>query len=348
MQVKTVTLQNLIKKVSKMGVNKNIGITEYYYLTGCGDKLSITATDGNNFIEASVKTECDNIDVIVQSDSFAKIIDKTTKEVVELTVNPDHLEFIGNGTYKIPIYTGEDYPVPNYDKFKMADGFKVGIDDLKSITTVNKAAVANSPTGGSLNGYLVTPVGTITTDEKRVCFNDRVKSETPILLSKEMVNLITTISDLDIGVKYQDGQVYIASESVQIVGPELEGKETFPDTSYLIEQMDNVFNECKINKSVVVKALERLAIFVSPFDKSELIMIAEEDFIQFETYEDSFEVVNLTRKLEDSVEVAVSSNNLKEVLNSLPQEEVKLGFVGDSFIVLEVPHTKVIVATCES
>ena len=34
MQIKTVTLQNLIRKVSKCGTNKNIGITEYYYLEG--------------------------------------------------------------------------------------------------------------------------------------------------------------------------------------------------------------------------------------------------------------------------------------------------------------------------
>ena len=347
MQIKTVTLQNLIRKVSKCGTNKNIGITEYYYLEGGKGKLSITATDGVNYIEASVKEDCESIDVIVQAETFSKIVDKTTKEIIELSVNEDHLELKGNGTYKVPIFVGEDYPTPDYSKFEDTEGFNVGIDDLKSIITVNKAAVSNSPTGGALNGYLITPNSTVTTDGRRICFNDRVKSEEPILLSKEIVNLMSTITDLDVTIKYSKGQILVESENSKIVGTELEGKETYPDTSAIVEQMNNVTNVCKINKSVVVKALERLAIFISPFDKSELVMIAEDDFIQFETFEDSFEIVNLANKLDDSIEVVINSTNLKELLNGLPNEDVKLGFVSDIFITLEQPHIKVVLATCE-
>ena len=60
-------------------------------------------------------------------------------------------------------------------------------------------------------------------------------------------------------------------------------------------------------------------------------MIAEDDFIQFETFEDSFEIVNLANKLDDSIEVVINSTNLKELLNGLPNEDVKLGFVSDIF-----------------
>ena len=91
MQIKTVVLQNLIKKVSKMGTNKNLGITEYYNLVGENGKLSIVATDGVNYIEASVKEECEDINVIIQAETFAKIIDKTTKEFVDINVEVDHV-----------------------------------------------------------------------------------------------------------------------------------------------------------------------------------------------------------------------------------------------------------------
>ena len=347
MQIKTIVLQNLIKKVSKMGTNKNLGITEYYNLVGEHGKLSIVATDGVNYIEASVKEECEDINVIIQAETFAKIIDKTTKEFVDINVEIDHVVLKGNGTYKIPIYVGESYPTPDYSKFDTIEGFKVGIDDIKSIGIINKSAVSTSPNGGALNGYLMTPNGVVTTDEKRICFNDRVRSTEDILLSKELVTLIGTITDLDVVVRYNEGQIYIESETTKIFGNELEGKETYPDTSSILDQFNNVVNRCRISKSVVIKALERIALFVSPFDKYECSMIAEDNTIQFETFEGSFEEVHVVEKLDEFIEVIINSINFKELLNGLSQEEVNLGFVEDQFITLEQPHVKIVMSTCE-
>ena len=347
MRIKTNMLQQLVKKVSKMGTNKGIGISEYYYILGGEGELSIFATDGNNHIKSTVKESCENISVIVQSETFSKIVEKTTKEYIELQMKEDCLQLQGNGTYKVPIFTGEDYPIPDYEDFKKVEGFVVGIDDLKSIAVVNKSAVSNSPNGGALNGYLITPNGVVTTDERRICFNDRVKSDESILLSKEVVNLISSITDLDVRIYYNNGQVMLESDTTVIVGAELEGKETFPNTQGIYDQFDNKTISCTINKSVVVKALERIGVFINPFDKGEMVLIAEDSQLQFETFEDSYEIVNIPEKLNDNVEVVVNSINLKELLNGLPNEQVKFGFVNDQFITLEQPHVSIILATCE-
>ena len=347
MRIKTSVLQNLVRKVSKCGVNKNIGITEYYYIQGKDGQLSVLATDGVNYIKAKVKEEVDDIDVIVQADTFAKIVDKTSKDVIELELEEDCLQLVGNGTYKIQIYTGEEYPQPDYSKFDNIEGIKVGIDDIKSIGTVNKSAVSNSPHAGALNGYLLSENGVVTTDERRICFNDRVKSEEKILLSREIVNLINSITDVDVVIKYIEGQVLIESEGTVIFGVELEGKEMFPDVSSVISRFKNKVNVCTINKSVVTKALERIAIFVSPYDKGELVLISEDNILQFQTFEDSYEVINVPETQKEIVEVGINSVNLKELLNGIPVEQVKLGFVDDIFVTLEVPHIKIALATVE-
>lgn len=347
MRIKTSVLQNLVRKVSKCGVNKNIGITEYYYIQGKDGQLSVLATDGVNYIKAKVKEEVDDIDVIVQADTFAKIVDKTSKDVIELELEEDCLQLVGNGTYKIQIYTGEEYPQPDYSKFDNIEGIKVGIDDIKSIGTVNKSAVSNSPNAGALNGYLLSENGVVTTDERRICFNDRVKSDEKILLSREIVNLINSITDVDVVIKYIEGQVLIESEGTVIFGVELEGKEMFPDVSSVISRFKNKVNVCTINKSVVTKALERIAIFVSPYDKGELVLISEDNILQFQTFEDSYEEINIPETQKEKVEVGINSTNLKELLNGIPMEQVKLGFVDDIFVTLEVPHIKIALATVE-
>lgn len=348
MKLKTTVVQNLMKKVKKVNINKIIGISEYYYLQGGPTGLNIYATDGNNHIKVSCEDSCEILELIVHAETFSRIIDKTTKEYIDLSVADNGLVLRGNGTYKVKIFEGEDYPIPDYTIFDKAEIFEVSTDDLKSIASVNKSAVANSPTSGALNGYLVTSNGTVTTDGRRICFNDRVKSPVDILLSKEIISLVGSISDTDVTIKYIADQVMIQSSDTVIVGAELEGKETFPNTQGIFSQFNNKTIEFSINRSLITKAIDRIGVFINPFDNGELVLLVEGNQLQLETFEGSFESINLSTNLEESVEVVVNSSNLKELLSGLPGELVKFGFVNDTFVTLEQPHLQIILATCEA
>lgn len=349
MKIKTSILQNLVKKVYRSGVDKNLGITEYGAIQSVDGVLSIMTTDGVNHVKARVSGVEGGINAIVHLDTFNKIVSKTTKEYINLEMSTDCLLLTGNGVYKIPVYSGEDYPQPEYDKFNSIEGIKVGIDDLQSIIHVNKSAVSNSSSGGALRGYLITSDGVVTTDGIKACFNDRVKSPIPILVSREMLQLSNAITSLDVTIKYleEDSLILIESDDMVIVGAELEGKEIFPDASDVLNNFKEKTNVCTVCRSVVLKALERVSLFISPYDEGELAVISEGNTLQFITFEDSYEDINITETQLEKVEVGVSSANLKDALVNLPVEQVELGFAGTSLITLEVPHVKIAVATVE-
>ena len=343
MVINRALFNNMLKKVSKCGTSKTLEITQYYHLTGDEEGFSVTATDSNNYITVSTKEVTGNFEAIIKADQICKLIDKLTTETVEINIMEDHLQVIGNGTYKVELLTEEEYLVPPSVQGTEMNVFTA---DLKSIGTVNKSAVAVDSTDGALTGYYVCDTGTVSTDRIRVCFNERFKAPQgrAVLLTKEMVSLIQGIDEEKVTVDISPDMVSVKSDNCFIVGPTQVGIEGYPQVAVM---RDKVYPfEVELDKSSMLSAIDRLMIFLDVFDNGEMIVNIGGGSVQMSTYKGSYEEVPCNNVPEE-YEFVINGNYFKELISVVVGDKFKLNYGDEETIKIVQGDTTSVLSLCE-
>lgn len=340
-KITTNVLKEIVGKLSKINPNKHLEITRYFDITLNTDGLSGTAYDGNNFIVAKTdkvkaKNKKESFSIIVNGEQFTKLVNKTTVEEIKLEPKENYLEVKGNGTYKVELVPDEKYPSFNAEDPDALVG-EVKVADIKKMIEVNKYSVSTNATEGYLNGYMLSKGKAITSDAIKVGIvplplGDELEKE-DILLTKEMVNLLSCLDTPSVTMYYLSGKIMFESDNVIIYGAELEGKDEYP-TEAILAFGDTAFDSsCVLSKVAVLSVLDRLTLFLDNFKKNEVFIDIDDTGVTISTASESYECISFVeaKNIQD-FSCMVSSVFFKDQISAVQSDNFVLKFGEDNVI----------------
>lgn len=339
----TVTTERFKEAVNKAvkgaGCNKLLPITEMIGIKLENNTLILSTTDKSNDLRVIIdKVQGENFDVTVQIDTFSKLIAKTTSDSIQLDVTEDFLLIKANGDYKIPLVMDEEglvqFPDFKFDKNLVAPK-EVLLSSIMSVFNANKSALATTLELPCITGYYLGEKA-ISTDANVICFNDVDVFGEPVLISAQMINLLTLNSQEKITIYKADSHLLFETDDIIIHGQELQGKEDYPVeeiSAYLGESFPSM---CKIPKSILSAVLGRLELFIEPYDKNGAYFTFTKDGIKIHSKKSaSVEVVNYIESKDfNSFICCVDIPMMKQQLDSIPTDEVELYYGLDNALKL--------------
>jgi DNA polymerase III sliding clamp (beta) subunit (PCNA family) len=273
MKIQTVKLQSLLNKAVKgAGNNSLIPITQMIELELKDKVLTLTTTDASNYlyiIEDNVEGE--DFHAVLDVALFNQIVSKFTSEYTKVTVTPTTVELVANGSYILNLQTDESGVVVAFPKkFNNIDttnskSYKLDTSIIPQILSTSKSALATSLEVPVYTSYYVKDK-IISTNTIVICELDKKITEEPVLISRQFMDLLSVIDDLDFTFMLVDNLVCVTSKGVSIWGPVMFGLEDFP-----IEPVSNLLGEtyrsrCTVNKNQLLSLLDRIKLFVSTYD----------------------------------------------------------------------------------
>ena len=271
----TVKLQDMVARaVRGASNNKLIPITSLMAIQlNENHILTLTTTDATNYLYIDeYKVEGDEFYAVVPVDVFSKLIARMTSENVTLIVHPEIkiLEVKGNGNYKIELPLDENGQLIKYpNPYKSDENFgnKLNLSTVKVILDTLKSALATTLENPCYTGYYVGD-SVIATDTYKIANMDISLFDTPVLISSELMNLFSVITEENISVSINGDVIQFFTDNCRVYGRTMEGIEDFavePIMSLVNTDMDS---ECSLNKTHLLQVLDRLSLFVGPYDKN--------------------------------------------------------------------------------
>lgn len=286
LKLKTSKLQEMVSKAIKgASNNKMIPITSLMAIECKNGSLTITTTDAANTLKImDPKVEGTDFYVVVETEVFSKLVAKTTTETITLTLNKNSsLEFKGNGTYHIDLpFDEEGQPIkfPTYKFDESVDKHAIAASTIKSILLANKAAIADTMEVPCLTGYYFSDK-IITTDTFKVCSNEIKIFPSKVLLPSDLVDLLSIFDDEKISVQREGNKILFSSPTIALFGYELDGIEDYPAQAIEAYLQTEFASVCKLPKAALMNVLDRLALFVTTYDKNGVYMTFTIDGVQF-------------------------------------------------------------------
>lgn len=335
MNISTERFKTAVAKAEKgASNNKLLPITQMIGIKSFGDKVILCTTDKSNSVEVTIdKLSGDEFDVTVEVSLFSKLISKITSDTVELKVDNGNLCINGDGTYKLPIISDEDGEI-HFPKIKRVECTEeILLSSVLSVRNINSPALSsNMNENVFLTGYYVDSDKVVSTDTDVVCFNKiNLFNGRKLLVSPQTMTLLTLASHEKFTANFEAtdramfnlGDVYV--QSLYMSGIDeypIEEINQYLDMSYA--------SMCKIPKALLSSALDRLSLFVEPYDHNGA-------YFKFTRFG-----VNITSKKLSSCEVInfVESKNfapficcvdvpmLKSIVDSIPADIIEL-YYGD-------------------
>lgn len=302
MTINTSTLQNMVAKSMKgASCNKMIPLTGLMAIELKDHLLTLITTDATNYLYVREgKVAGDDFYVVIQAEMFAKLISKMTCEKVSLTLKDNTLMVTGNGKYSIELPLDEEgelikYPDPLVNaKFPPIDENHINLSTIKLILNTAKAALANTLEVPCYTGYYVGNK-VVATDTYKICGIDIKLWGEPALISPEMMNLLDIFTEEKFVVCRNGNAMLFESMNCTVYGTLMDSID-----DYQIEAIDGLLEQefessCKLTKSALLQLLDRLALFVSPYDKNGVYLTFTRDGLQIESKQaNSVEVIPYT------------------------------------------------------
>lgn len=353
MKVVTSRMKEAVNKAIKgAGFNNLIPITGMIGIKLSEGKLRLLTTDMTNTLCIIIdKVAGDDMDITVDADKFGKLISKTTSEDIDLSVNDDVLFVKANGTYKIPLISDEEglisFPDVNIGSGPNA---KTKLSSVMQAYNINKSALAKTLENPALTGYYCGDT-VISTDANVITFNQfkMFDIENPILISAQQMQLLTLNTKEDIEVLISGNSIQFVTEDVVIDGALMEGIEDFP-ANEVNAYLDEAFtSSCKVPKDLLLSVLDRLALFIEPYDKNGAYFTFGRKGINIHSKKDaSTETINYVESKDfEPFVCCVDIPMLKEQLQANPDDTVKIFYGNENALKIESGKVTQVIALLE-
>lgn len=298
MTINTSTLQSMVAKSMKgASCNKMIPLTGLMAIQLMDHELTLITTDATNYLFIHEdKVEGDDFYVVVQAEMFSKLISKLTCEKVSLTLKDNVLMVTGNGKYSIELPLDEEgelikFPNPMENGLHDVQADALNLSTVKLILNTAKAALADTLEVPCYTGYYVGNK-VVATDTYKICGIDIKLWDEPALISPEMMNLLDIFTDEKFTAMRSGNTMWFESKNCHLYGTLMDSID-----DYQIEAIEGLLEQgfessCKVNKSALLQLLDRLALFVSPYDKNGVYLTFTRDGLQIESKQaNSIEVI---------------------------------------------------------
>lgn len=290
--IKTNELQEMVGKAIKcVSNNKLIPITSLMNLKVQNCVFTITTTDAINYfyVHKMDKVDCEDFEVSVLADLFTKLVQKTTADTITLAVDDGKIKIKGNGTYTMELPLDENGGVikfPNKLPNEVEDKGVVKLSTIKTVLAANKASLAVNMEVPVLTSYYCGDK-VVTSDRYKICSTDIKLFDVPRLITSSLMELLGILSSEDIEVCVADTGILFESSLEQVFAPITEGVETFPITTIEKLVSQEFTSSCKVSKSAVLNLLDRLSLFVSPYDAKCIYLTFTKEGIMFRSKKSS-------------------------------------------------------------
>lgn len=353
MKVVTSRMKEAVNKAIKgAGFNNLIPITSMIGIKLSDGKLRLLTTDMTNTLCIIIdKVAGDEMDITVDADKFGKLIAKITSEDIDLSVKDDVLYVKASGTYKLPLIADEDglvvFPDVNVGNKPNA---KTKLSSVMQAYNINRSALAKTLENPALTGYYCGNK-VVTTDANVITFNayKMFDYEEPVLISAQQMVLLTLNTSEDIEVLVTDTSIQFVTDDVVIDGARMEGIEEFPIND-INGYLDVAFtSSCKVPKDLLLSVLDRLALFIEPYDKNGAYFTFGRKGINIHSKKDaSTETINYVESKDfEPFVCCVDIPMLKEQLQANPDDTVKICYGNENALKIESGKVTQVIALLE-
>lgn len=340
------------KAIKGAGFNNLIPITSMIGIKLSDGKLRLLTTDMTNTLCIIIdKIAGDEMDITVDADKFGKLIAKITSEDIDLSVKDDVLYVKANGTYKLPLIADEDGLVVFPDvKIENKANARTKLSSVMQAYNINRSALAKTLENPALTGYYCGD-RVVTTDANVITFNDykMFDYDEAVLISAQQMVLLTLNTSEDIDVLVADTNIQFITDDVVIDGARMEGIEEFPIND-INGYLDVAFtSSCKVPKDLLLSVLDRLALFIEPYDKNGAYFTFGRKGINIHSKKDaSTETINYVESKDFQPFVCcVDIPMLKEQLQANPDDTVKICYGNENALKLESGKVTQVIALLE-
>jgi len=342
MKIRTDILQKMVSKaIQGASANKMIPLTSLIGIEVKGKDLTLITTDGSNQFKVNAEIEYEpmygpqEFYTIINAETFSKLVGKTTKEFIGLENKENYLEVTGNGTYKLEIAINEEGEMVRFPDIKDIQGeeLSINLNNLQEAIKVAKASVAKTMEVPCLTGYYIGQ-DMITTDRQLVCKLDNKLITEPILISSEMAELLLLVEgDEILELVKKDNNLIFYNANYTIAGKELEGKELYP-----VQPIENLTrldyrNTIKVNKQELLNVLDRMALFVTDYDKNGISLTFAKDGLCITSQKSNAqELIEAKCETEEKYNCLVDIEMLKSQVETISTDEVEIQYGQDKSI----------------
>ena len=289
MTITTSTLQNLVARSMKgASCNKMIPLTGLMAIQLNDHLLTLITTDATNYLYVREdKVEGDDFYVVIQAEMFSKLIARLTCEKVTLELKDNLLLVNGNGKYSIELPLDEEgelikYPDPLANLQAEPQNCEINLSTVKLILNTAKAALADTLEVPCYTGYYVGNK-VVATDTYKICGINIKMWDEPALISPEMMSLLDIFTEEKFYVVRNGNTIVFESKDCTVYGTLMDSID-----DYQIEAIDGLLEQdfessCKLSKSAMLQLLDRLSLFVSPYDKNGIYLTFTNDGLQIES-----------------------------------------------------------------
>lgn len=353
MKVVTSRMKEAVNKAIKgAGFNNLIPITSMIGIKLSDGKLRLLTTDMTNTLCIIIdKVAGDDMDITVDADKFGKLIAKTTSEDIDLSVKDDVLFVKANGTYKIPLISDEEglvtFPALSETKGKTTN---VKLTSIMQAYNINKSALAKTLENPALTGYYCGDM-VISTDANVITFNDfkMFEQDEPLLISPQLMQLLTLNKQEDIKLIADKTLLTFIADDMVVQGAVMEGIEDFPADDVKVYLDEAFTSSCKVPKDLLLATLDRLALFIEPYDKNGAYFTFGRKGINIHSKKDaSTETINYVESKDFAPFVCcVDIPMLKEQLQANPDDTVKICYGNENALKIESGKVTQVIALLE-
>lgn len=277
--IATEKFKDMVSRATKgVGNNKLIPLTSLIAIELKDSELTLITTDATNYLYIKEdKIVGEDFYAVVDANVFSKLISKITSESITLQIRKDltALEVIGNGTYRLELPIDENgefikYPDPYANLVvdnDMSDSSTINKTTANVILETIKPALATTLENPCYTGYYMGN-NVVATDTYKIASMNVGIFDTPKLISAELFDLLAVMRSEKIAVTVADDTIMYSTPDCIIIGKLMEGLEDFA-IDPIMELVNTEFDSsCAVAKSAVLQLLDRLSLFVGPYDKN--------------------------------------------------------------------------------
>lgn len=290
--INTALLQALVAKAMKgASCNKMLTLTNLMAIQLKDNVLTLVTTDATNYLYVHQdKVMGEDFYVVVRTDVFSKLVSKLTCENVTLVLDGSALTVKGNGSYKIELPLDEEgelikFPDPINKPFTPTEEGELHLSTAKLILATAKASLSkddDDPNGNCYTGYYMGN-RVVATDTLVMCGIKVPIFEQPVLLAPATLDLLSVFSDEKIAVDHDGDTIIFTSPSCDVYGKCMDCLEDY-QIDVIQELLDDTYaSVCKISKSELLQLLDRLSLFVSPYDENSIYLTFTNEGVQVDS-----------------------------------------------------------------
>lgn len=353
----TKKLQELVSRAIKgVGNNKLIPITSLMAIELKDSVLTLITTDSTNYLYVKEeKVVGDDFYAVVDANQFSKLISKMTSDNVILSIKEGiwTLEIKGNGNYRIELPLDEDghpivYPNPYSKLTTVKDCGMINKTTVKVILESIRPSLAVTLDNPCYTGYYVGE-RVVATDISKIADLNVPLLDEPTLISSEMMDLLSVMYAEKIKVERSGDDVIFSTPDCIVVGKTLEGFDEFAIDA-ITSLVDTEYNSyCKVSKNALLQLLDRLALFVSPYDKNAISLTFTSQGLQVSSLATSgVEIIEYiaSNNFKDFT-CSIDINMLIQEVRAIKNDVIELYYGDDNAIKLVDGNITLIVALLE-